>query len=93
MKELGYGIYTAEFFLFSDEELQYYVTEHDKEEVITESYQVRGNGENKELESSTFGLLEAILAARHLQDDKALEELSAEYILEKYQKERLFKIL
>lgn len=94
MTELGYGIYSADFLLFQDETLQYYITEQDKnQELITESSTITKEDESKELENSAFGLLEAIVAARQLKDDEALEELMEEYILQEYRKEKLFKML
>ena len=94
MLELGYGIYSTDFLLFADEEIQYYITEYaDDEEIITESYTVMEEDKSKELENSTFGLLGAILTARRLKDDAAMEELMEEYILQEYRKEKLFTML
>lgn len=92
MQELGYGIYGAGFLLFPDEILQYYIIEPDEEtDSITESGTMTGG--DKELEDSAFGLLGAILAARQLKDDAAMEELMREYMLQSYRKERFFDIL
>lgn len=91
MTELGYGIYVADFLLFPDEVLQYYITEQGaEEEIIMESCTLTENDESRELENSSFGLLGAILAARQLAEDATAEELMEEYILQEYRKEKLF---
>ncbi|MFW5651335.1 MAG: DUF5717 family protein [Acetivibrio ethanolgignens] len=91
MTELSYGIYVADFLLFPDEVLQYYIMEKGtEEEAITESCTLIENDESRELENSSFGLLGAILTARQLAEDGTAEELMEEYILQEYRKEKLF---
>ncbi len=94
MVDLGYGIYAAGFLLFSYETLEYYITELREEGDITGERQILAGGNRSGTsKNSDFGLLESILLVRQAKDDKAMEGLMEEYILQKYRKDKLFTIL
>lgn len=94
MTELGYGIYSANFLLFPDEVLEYYVTERNGEvEVATECRTLMGAAFAQGQAASDFELLGAISEARKRKDHMAAEALMEKYILKSYQKEKLFTVL
>ncbi|MFA9464267.1 MAG: DUF5717 family protein [Velocimicrobium sp.] len=93
MKNTYYGIHVIPFLLFKDETLQYYITEDDgSEEIITESIRIDGNRE-LELEESKFGLINLMLTAKEMKDEKTLLELMEMYIKCNYVEQELIKIL
>lgn len=92
MREVYWGIYICEFILFADEALQYYITElAEEEEIITESGRAELNDQEKaEGMERGYGLINLMLTAREMQDDKTLFELMEYYAKLNYAAETLF---
>ncbi len=91
MKQIYPGIFTKDFVLFYNEELEYYIYEEQQElRTITESASVtmelsEDTGENRQ------DMLNLMLLAMELQDEKTLITSMEEYIRRKYAGDKLFK--
>ncbi|MEG1458627.1 MAG: DUF5717 family protein [Acetivibrio sp.] len=95
MEDSYYGIHVIKFLLFQDEVLQYYISEDNgKEEIITESVRVdMKNAVNEESNESMFELLNLMLTAKEMQDEKTMLALMKYYAKIKYAGKTLIKIL
>lgn len=93
MENVFYGIHVKSFTLFYNEVLQYYIVEKGKEKSnITESVMAK-LGDNFEEEEDSFSLINTMLVARELQDEKTLLEMMKNYIKTDYAVGEVFKML
>lgn len=93
MKNIFCGIYVKSFTLFYNEVLQYYIVEKNETEMnITESAMIKLE-ENFDGEEDSYGLINTMLVARELQDEKTLLEMMGNYIKTDYAINELFRML
>lgn len=84
MKNVFEGIFVADFLLFYNDELQYYITEEGKGgDRITESFHIRMDSPYEE-EENQYNMLNLMLTARQMRDEKTLIELMEQYIQTEY---------
>ena len=95
MKNLYEGIYVKNFTLFQNETLQYYIEEipMDGEPIITESITVHGDELFREEEEDEFSLINMMLIAREMKDEKTLFDLLENYAKNEYAMQHAFKQL
>lgn len=94
MENVYYGIHVIRFLRFCDESLQYYISENDGEtEQITESVSVDFIGDFATEDESDYGLLNLILTANELKDEKTVLEAMTYYAERKYAVEKLIRVL
>ncbi len=93
MENVYMGIHIKTFLLFQDEYLVYYISENDEEKaVITQSVKAEMEN-NPEADDSMFGLINLMITAKEMQDEKTLVELMEYFVKLKYSSEVLFDIL
>lgn len=94
MDNLYLGIHVKPFLLFQDECLQYYITEDDgSREYITESVKIDLSPVQDFGTESMFGLLNLMITAKEMKDEKTLTQLMQQMAAIKYAGKKLFKIL
>lgn len=94
MENMYLGIHVKPFLLFQDESLQYYITENDGvREHITESVKPDLASISDSGTESMFGLLNLMITAKEMKDEKTLTELMEQMIIMKHAGKKLFKIL
>lgn len=91
MENVYHGIHVKDFLLFYDEELEYYITEEDKEE-HTKITVLKGNRPVQETESSNCNTINLMVMTKELKDDKTLVQLMKDYLLMEHTKTQLFNI-
>lgn len=93
MNNVYLGIHVKEFIIFYDEELQYYITEKDENgESITESISVKIDKTMDEEDNSKYNLINLMLMAKELKDDKTLVQLMENYMRSEFIKNGLIKM-
>lgn len=93
MKNIFGGIFVKGFTLFHNETLQYYISEEDnKGEVIMKSTTLTAVSEIEE-EENKYSLINLMLIAREMQDEKTLLEIMEHFIKTEYAVEELFQPL
>jgi hypothetical protein len=91
MRNVYKGIHMKEFILFSNETLQYYITQvNDSKEKITESFRVTSENIVGQ-EDSSFVLLNKILKARENNNEEVLIELMKNYVELDYINSKVFR--
>ena len=84
MRNVFEGIFVADFLLFYNDELQYYITEEGKGgDRITESFHIKMDSLYEE-EENQYNMLNLMLTARQMRDEKTLIELMEQYIQTEY---------
>lgn len=94
MKEVYKGIHVKSFILFYDEKIQYYISEQNESgEFITESVYLEPEMELAQEKENAYDLINFMLIAKELQDDKSLLETMKHYSKLFYTADNAFKIL
>ncbi len=94
MTNMYYGIHIKGFLLFYNQVLQYYITEeYEGEETITESFHLKMESKVDDKCENKYGLINLMLMAREMKDEKTLLELMKQYIKTEYAENNLFKPL
>jgi hypothetical protein len=95
MKNEYYGIYIKEFFLFYNEQIQYYISEEDEsgQVIITESVNIQLE-QNLHLDDDTrYNRINFMLTAIEMQDEKTLLDSICNYIKTEYAISKIFRPL
>ncbi|MSS63508.1 DUF5717 family protein [Velocimicrobium porci] len=99
MKPVYNGIFVKDFVLFYNEVLQYYIVEEENDSLkspcrqITESVSATMDNMTEEKELTSYNIINDMLMAREMQDEKTMLELMKTYIKREYVGENVFKPL
>lgn len=92
MKSPFQGIYVKNFLMFYGENISYYITEEDTNELLTESQNIYKNDRSFSHEESKYGLLNDMMVCKDMGEDSTFAELAQRYITNKKLTEEFFDI-
>ncbi len=93
MTDIFNGVYVYSFILFYGEHLQYYITEEvENEEIITESNTLTLSDTSISSENTYYGLLNDMMICREMHEEKTLEDIADDYLIQKNLMERIFRV-
>lgn len=92
MQDSFMGIHVKEFVLFYQENLQYYITEEEGEDVIiTESLNIHFDKDIADNEDTSYNQINLMLMAKELKDEKTLLDLMKQYTRNQYMISKCFR--
>ncbi len=93
MTDIVNGVFVYSFILFYGEHLQYYITEEiENEEVVTESNTLSLSDTSISSENTYYGLLNDMMICREMHEEKTLEDIADDYLIQKNLVERIFTV-
>jgi hypothetical protein len=94
MREMYDGIYVAMFGIFSDEVLQYYISESQLDNATqSDMLSPKMDAGLQKTSDDRYGVLNDIMVSISLQDDITAQQLTAEYLKQDFCARDLFRVI